>query len=246
MPVTLERAKLMSSLIQVLAVTVGGGSLFLFAVFLFLGPPQLFTTAWPDGWVLAWNVLLSLVFFTQHSGMLRGNFRIRLGRIIASHYHGALYAILSGIALIVLVVLWQPSATVWYSLTGPPRWLLRGLFFLALGGFVWGAQALRLFDPFGLAAIRAHLSGKQLPPPEFVVRGPYLWVRHPLYLFSILLIWSCPEMTSDRLFFNVLWTLWIYIGTFLEEKDLVASFGDAYRGYQRRVPRLIPARLLRR
>ena len=32
-----------------------------------------------------------------------------------------------------------------------------------------------------------------------VVRGPYRWVRHPLYLTTLLMIWSYPDLTADRL-----------------------------------------------
>ena len=67
-------------------------------------------------------------------------------------------------------------------------------------------------------------------------------LRHPLYFFVLLLIWSCPDLTVDRLLFNVLWTAWIFVGTCLEERDLVAEFGDAYRRYQESVPMLIPWR----
>jgi protein-S-isoprenylcysteine O-methyltransferase Ste14 len=44
----------------------------------------------------------------------------------------------------------------------------------------------------------------------------------------------------DRLLFNLLWTIWIVIGSYFEEKDLIAEFGDAYREYQKRVPMLVP------
>ena len=44
----------------------------------------------------------------------------------------------------------------------------------------------------------------------------------------------------DRLLFNFLWTVWIVIGSYLEEIDLIAEFGDAYRDYQKRVPMLVP------
>ena len=56
----------------------------------------------------------------------------------------------------------------------------------------------------------------------------------------ILMIWSYPDVTSDRLLFNVLWTVWIVIGSCFEEIDLIAEFGDAYLEYQKRVPMLIP------
>jgi protein-S-isoprenylcysteine O-methyltransferase Ste14 len=78
---------------------------------------------------------------------------------------------------------------------------------------------------------------------SFVVKGPYRWVRHPLYLFMTLMIWSCPDLTADRLLFNGLWTVWIVIGSILEERDLVLEFGDVYREYQQTVPMFIPRRL---
>jgi protein-S-isoprenylcysteine O-methyltransferase Ste14 len=49
----------------------------------------------------------------------------------------------------------------------------------------------------------------------------------------------------DRLLFNVLWTLWVVLGTYLEEKDLVAEFGEKYRHYQKTVPMLFPWRFPR-
>ena len=59
----------------------------------------------------------------------------------------------------------------------------------------------------------------------------------------LLMIWSYPVLTMDRLLFNVLWTIWIVIGSVLEERDLSADFGDAYREYQRKVPMLLPTRI---
>jgi hypothetical protein len=41
---------------------------------------------------------------------------------------------------------------------------------------------------------------------------------------------------------DVLWTAWICVGAVLEEADLLADFGDAYRDYRRKVPMLIPWR----
>jgi len=61
----------------------------------------------------------------------------------------------------------------------------------------------------------------------------------------LVLIWSGPDVSSDRLLFNVLWTLWVVLGSYLEEKDLVAAFGEKYRHYQKTVPMLLPWRFLR-
>jgi protein-S-isoprenylcysteine O-methyltransferase Ste14 len=58
----------------------------------------------------------------------------------------------------------------------------------------------------------------------------------------LVLIWSVPAISLDRLVFNVLWTAWIVIGTTFEERDLVTEFGDRYCHYQQTVPMLLPWR----
>lgn len=190
--------------------------------------------------VLIWNAMLSFVFFFQHSGMVRRHFRARQAKIIPSHYSDAFYSIISGIILTIVVLAWQPSTTVLYELDGFSRQIARCVFFLAIAGFLWGVNTLKSFDALGRTPIETHLNGTRPEIQEFAVCGPYRWVRHPLYFFTFLLIWSCPDLTADRLLFNILWTVWIYIGTVLEEKDLLSAFGNQYRNYQRNVPMLLP------
>ncbi len=227
---------------MVIAVIIGGGSLLLFGVFLVVGPFTRVHFYSSDNQVLLWDGFLSLLFFIQHSGMIRRSYRDWLARIIPRHYHAAFFAIASGIALTAVVLCWQPSQTVVYEVTGQLRLLAPVVIIAAIMGFSWGVRALENFDTFGLDPIKAYLHRTPLRPSNFVVRGPYLWVRHPLYFFMLVLIWSCPDVNSDRLLFNVLWTLWVVLGSYLEEKDLVAEFGERYRQYQKTVPMLLPWR----
>lgn len=214
----------------------------LFGVFLVAGPFTLIRIDFSQAQLLTWNGVLSVLFFIQHSGMVRAPFRAWLDSVIARHLHAAVYAIASGIALGMVVVLWQTSQTVLFRVQGPLLALPAAISFLAIAGFAWGIQALGTFDAFGRIPIAVHLRGERLRPPEFVLRGPYLWVRHPLYFFMLVLIWSSPEVTADRLLFNVLWSLWIVLGSRLEEKSAVAEFGEIYRRYQETVPMLLPWR----
>ena len=117
------------------------------------------------------------------------------------------------------------SAGTIVAVQGTLRRLLRAVYFLSLAGFVWGIQALGTFDPFGLKLIADHLRGTESTRLPLRVRGPYRWVRHPLYAFVLLMIWSCPDLTADRLLFNVLFSAWMIVGTILEERDLVIAFG---------------------
>ncbi len=47
-------------------------------------------------------------------------------------------------------------------------------------------------------------------------------------------------MTVGHLLFAVSMTVYILIGIWFEERDLVANFGDQYRDYRRQTPMLIP------
>jgi len=230
---------------MMIATFSGRVSMLLFVIFLYLGPLNFIRLNLSEISVLAWNGILSVVFFIQHSFMIRRSFRNRLSGFIPSYYDGAIFTIVSSIVLLAVIVFWQSSATVIYELQGFLHWIARGIFILAIAGIGWSAYTLKPFDLFGRAPIKAYLSGKPLRPQNFTAQGPYLWVRHPLYFFVLLLIWSYPDLTADRLLLNILWTAWIYIGTILEEKDLLLDFGDKYREYQQKVPMLLPLNRLR-
>jgi protein-S-isoprenylcysteine O-methyltransferase Ste14 len=174
--------------------------------------------------------------------MIRRPFRERLGRAVPVHYHPAVYSIASGIVLLLLVGLWQHSHVVVLAVEGPPRWVLRGLFVAGGAVFLWAVKALGSFDTFGLAPIRAHLRGTTPRSLPFSIRGPYRWVRHPLYSVFLVMMWANPDVTADRLLFAVLFTGWIVLGTVLEERDLVRDLGEPYREYQEKVPMLVPWR----
>ena len=57
------------------------------------------------------------------------------------------------------------------------------------------------------------------------------------------MIWSKPDLTLDRLLFNLVFTIWVVIAILFEERDLVSTYGDSYRAYQRKIPMLIPYRI---
>ena len=222
------------------AILIGGGALVAFMVFLFAGPFNIMLLGVSDKGALIINTGLSLLFFIQHSVMIRKSFREKIGRFLPEVYFSAFFAIASGIVLMIVILFWQKTVYSFADADGVFYWVLRLLFLVAVGGFYWGSSALGFFDPFGRRAIKKHLNSEKSEPVSFTVKGPYRWIRHPLYFFTLIMIWSCPHLTADRLLFNVLWTIWLVVGSIFEERDLVRVFGNEYREYQLKVPMLIP------
>ncbi|MGA9120192.1 MAG: isoprenylcysteine carboxylmethyltransferase family protein [Bacteroidota bacterium] len=222
-----------------LSVVLGVGSIILLVV---LGSLTFTRFGWSDPEILLWDTFLSLLFFLQHSVMVRRAFKQRLSRVVPPLYHGAIYTIASGLVLAALVIFWQKSATGVYVLQGIARWVLYASALFAAFIFLLSIHALRTFDPLGIGPIRARLRGVEPHAGPFVVRGPYRWVRHPLYACVLVLFWSAPVVTLDRLLFNVLWTAWVYVATLFEERDLTREFGEVYTEYKKKVPMFVPWR----
>lgn len=239
-PMSLTAQKSFALIILVLAAITGAGSFLAFLIFLYQGPLGWLPLGMNETQRLVFNTFISIAFFLQHSIMIRRSFRRRLRGLIPSYYQGAVYTFASGFVLLIFVVSWQGSDIIVFEADGLPGNLMRTFYFLSILGTCWGLRALRPVDMFGLDPIIKNLQSKPPPSHPFRVRGPYRWVRHPLYLFMIVLFWSYPAPTADRLLFNILWTAWVLVGTILEERDLVEDFGDAYRDYQTNVPMLVP------
>lgn len=223
-----------------IAAIIGTISFAAFLLFLYAGALNWVPAAMTEGERMALNTLLSTAFFLQHSIMIRRSFRNRVSARIPSHYQGVVYTLASGLVLLALVTFWQGSDIVLLELHGLYSGVMRVIFLLSIIGTGWGILALRSVDMFGLSPVMDNFQAKSSPPVGLTIRGPYRWVRHPLYLFMIVLFWSCPLLTVDRLLFNILWTIWVVIGSILEERDLVGDFGQAYLDYQAQVPMLVP------
>ncbi len=231
------RLKLSDYTFIIFAIVFGTGSVILLAM---SDSIHFVNFNWSEQNILLWDSFLSLFFFVQHSVMVRKFFRQRVKMIFPERYDGAIYAIASGIALAVVVLFWQRSQINILILQDSPKLIVSICNLSGVLLFIIGAFSLRPFDPLGIGPIRAHLRELQYKPGPFIIRGPYKWVRHPLYLAVLIMIWANPNLTADRLLFSLLWTGWMVVATILEERDLTREFGNVYLQYKKTVPMLIP------
>jgi protein-S-isoprenylcysteine O-methyltransferase Ste14 len=72
------------------------------------------------------------------------------------------------------------------------------------------------------------------------IEGPYKYMRHPVYFFSILFLIFRPYMDLTYLTLVICLIAYFYIGSYYEEKKLIEVFGDEYKVYQKNVPRIFP------
>ena len=68
----------------------------------------------------------------------------------------------------------------------------------------------------------------------------YSYSRHPMMLGLLIGMWCVPVMSVSQFVMASLFTLYVFIGIFFEEKDLAKEFGNSYEKYKKEVATLIP------
>ena len=197
------------------------------------------TESWPVAVVI--DVLLLAVFAVQHSVMARPAFKRAWTRLVPHTVERSTYVLFASAALLLIFWQWRPIAGIVWSTTHPGAVLvLQAIFWAGWGLVLLSTFLINHFELFGLQQVYARLRGKPLPLPEFRTPSLYRWVRHPLYLGLLLAFWATPNMTLGHLLFAIANTGYILIGLSLEERDLMAVFGDQYRRYRKQVSMLVP------
>jgi len=187
------------------------------------------------------NLVLMSAFAMQHSGMARQGFKKLFARFASPAIERSTYVLVASLTLILLFWQWQPMPMVVWNIENP---VLAGV--AVAGGFLgwlivlYSTFLISHFELFGLTQVVTHFAGRLAAPVKFKTPGLYRLIRHPIYLGFIIAFWSAPTMTLGHLLFASVTTAYIFVGIWLEERDLVSFFGDEYRRYRQRVAMLLP------
>jgi len=101
----------------------------------------------------------------------------------------------------------------------------------------WTAQTLGLVTLSTRPQVNPRKAAASL-----IVSGPYCYLRHPFYFAEWFLLLGLSLVTGSWPVIGLALATMVIdpIVTLFEEKELVERFGGAYRGYQKKVPRLLP------
>jgi len=189
------------------------------------------------------NLLLMSVFAVQHSVMARPQFKEWWTQFVPKSVERSTYVLLASLALLLLFWQWRPMPqTIWQTSDPGIAAAIMALSFLGLLIVLTSTFLINHFELFGLHQVANNLAGRRMPAPRFRTPLTYNFVRHPIYLGFIIAFWAAPTMTVGHLLFAAVTTAYILVGIWLEERDLIAIFGDEYRRYRQRVSMLLPWR----
>ena len=198
--------------------------------------------------------ILWIIWCSLHSILIDGSV---LGRIKKhapgmTRYYRLLYNGLSLVALVPLLIMTKKTGgPVILSWDGYAVFLRVIFFIIAFLLFRGGAQQYDLQYFLGFKQLRTGKEHLLLSEHEaFLETGVFGITRHPWYLGSLFFIWSMSgEYTLSAFLVACILSVYLIIGTILEERKIVAQYGEQYCLYRQRVSMLLPwkwlAQLLR-
>ncbi len=195
-----------------------------------------------DYWTV---VFLWMAYCTLHSFLISIRFTTLMMRLLKNYYafYRIFYVVISIVLLIPLIRYtneWESPTIVSYEapLSFVRYVLLAGSVLLFFRAFFFDYDSLSFFGiRQALNYAKPMASSK---PGELRQNGLLGIVRHPMYSALLIYLW-CQTFRIIDLVINTLLTLYILIGTWLEERKLILEFGEAYIRYQRQVPMLVPS-----
>lgn len=192
------------------------------------------------GIALAVNLALLALFGIQHSVMARPGFKSTLTQFVPSHLERSTYVLATAVVTGAIVLYWQPmTASLWHVENETARILITVVYFL---GWTITLAATFMLNHFHLFGLQQSFKPDHADAGTKVFQTPMLYaiVRHPIQTGVVIGMLATPDLTVGRAVLAAGMLIYVAIGLYFEERDLIDEFGDTYRDYRKQVPALFP------
>lgn len=181
------------------------------------------------------DAALSLQFAVVHSWLLLPATRKKITRVLAGEFYGCLFCVATCVGLLGMFAGWQASPLMVWEMTGLGSAMMQACFYASWIMLLYSLSLTGLGYQTGFTPWWHWLRREPQPKRLFAPRGAYLLLRHPVYLSFLGLIWFTPRMTLDHAVLTGIWTVYIFVGSYLKDERLAYYYPKAYRDYQTRV-----------
>jgi protein-S-isoprenylcysteine O-methyltransferase Ste14 len=196
-------------------------------------------------------IILGFTLFALSHSVL-ASFKIK--KIIAKQvgnymaFYRFAYNVISVIIVLLLYLYLPKPDVIIFDLSYPYDIIILIPQFLSLAGLIWSVKFIGIKQFFGVEQINRWFNNQydinQLDEKmTLTFEGPYKYIRHPIFLFGGLFLLLRPVMGLFYLTCVICIILYLYIGSFYEEKRMIEKFGERYIKYQKEVPGFFPVRL---
>ena len=184
--------------------------------------------------LVIWGIFHSFLASMPVKKFIQNKIRRSVSRFYRLLYN--VFAVISFLPIIGLSIILPDTQL--YSIQNPWVYFLLAIQFLSLAIITIGLKQTGILDFLGLIGL---MGSEEHFPKGLCMNGLYKFVRHPLYSAGLLFMWCSPIMTTNSFIISFCLTIYIVIGAKIEERKLVAEFGEIYEDYRLNVPMLIPS-----
>lgn len=192
-------------------------------------------------------ILLWTIWCTIHSGMISLTVNHYLKNRLGSYYkfYRLFYNLVALITIIPLIIYSRNfKSLVLFRWEGYLTIVQIALLIIVISLLISGGLKYDMLQLLGIRQIKSGKSPSTLSQTGDIDSSGILnLTRHPWYLAAIIFVWIVNrEISISTLIINTVLTIYLVIGTVLEEKKLIYEWGDHYRDYIDRVSMLFPAK----
>ena len=187
------------------------------------------------------------VFGFTHSYFASLNFKRKLVNKIGDKiaFYRLFYNLFSTIEFFAILFLVPKINIKVYDLSYPYDLIIYFIQFLGFIGIIWTGLSFDWKEFVGIKQIIRYFRGTYEiedldEKPEFRISGPFKYLRHPSYFFSIIFLGARPTMDVTYFVLFIAGTIYFIFGAIYEEKKLIQIYGKTYLQYKKEVPFFIP------